>query len=420
MKRILIVAAFTAVCTTALAAQTAPVDTVAALVDTLADLASSSDVALFRRHCASITELINDRTTLTVAEKRILGDFYLTFADPADPWNSCRMATYLERKRPLIVAWRSPTDSALSLGWLFLPVDWDSLKTYPLYVILHGLYSPYQNRIEYAGIHFKPAAGPERSFNDGYAFFPWGRGNSWYEGIAETDVFEGIEFLEGLVRVDSTRKYLAGHSMGGYGAWALAQDTPAIWAAIGIHAGALANGPTDHMSVDAVAKLKNVPTYFVVGTSDYFITIDQQAYQMLTTAGNTACTFVTFNGGHEALLANWDGMYEWMKNYTLSPASTIGGGGRNGLPGRSVLESYPNPAAAGGYSTIAYSIASPVNVRLQVFDLLGREVSLLVDGPRTAGMHRIQFDGRRLPSGMYFCRLTAGTTQETKKMLLVR
>ena len=42
-----------------------------------------------------------------------------------------------------------------------------------------------------------------------------------------------------LVRVDPSRQYLCGHSMGGYGAWRIARSSPETWAALGIHAGAL-------------------------------------------------------------------------------------------------------------------------------------------------------------------------------------
>lgn len=57
----------------------------------------------------------------------------------------------------------------------------------------------------------------ETTFEDGYLLFPWGRGNVWYEGIGETDVWESISALNELVKVDSTKKYLMGFSMGGYG-----------------------------------------------------------------------------------------------------------------------------------------------------------------------------------------------------------
>ena len=59
-------------------------------------------------------------------------------------------------------------------------------------------------------------------------------------------------------------------------------------------------------------------------------------------------------------------------------------------------------------------------VRLAVYDLLGHEVALLVDGYQQAGSHLVTFDARRLSSGVYFYRLTAGGSVKTRKMTLVR
>jgi len=96
------------------AAGTAAQDTVANLLQTLVEKAAASDVALFQRHCNSIITLIGQKDSLTPSERRFLGDMYLTFADTTLASNSGEMATYLERDRPLIAAWKSPTDSVIS------------------------------------------------------------------------------------------------------------------------------------------------------------------------------------------------------------------------------------------------------------------------------------------------------------------
>jgi hypothetical protein len=59
-------------------------------------------------------------------------------------------------------------------------------------------------------------------------------------------------------------------------------------------------------------------------------------------------------------------------------------------------------------------------VRLVVYDLLGREVAVLVDGYQVPGEHRVTFDARKLASGVYFYRLVAGGAVQTRKMALVR
>ncbi len=57
---------------------------------------------------------------------------------------------------------------------------------------------------------------------------------------------------------------------------------------------------------------------------------------------------------------------------------------------------------------------------LCVFDMLGREVSVLVNERREAGVHEVEFDASGLSSGVYLYRIQAGSYVETWKLLLVR
>jgi len=59
-------------------------------------------------------------------------------------------------------------------------------------------------------------------------------------------------------------------------------------------------------------------------------------------------------------------------------------------------------------------------VRLSVLDMLGREVSVLVNERKEARAHEVKFDGSNLASGVYFYRLTAGDFLQTRRLLLLR
>jgi len=58
-------------------------------------------------------------------------------------------------------------------------------------------------------------------------------------------------------------------------------------------------------------------------------------------------------------------------------------------------------------------------VSLVVYNTLGQQVAHLVNGEIDAGYHEVKFDASKLPSGVYFYRLQAGSYAETKKLLLV-
>ena len=60
------------------------------------------------------------------------------------------------------------------------------------------------------------------------------------------------------------------------------------------------------------------------------------------------------------------------------------------------------------------------DVSLKVFDVLGNEVSTLVNEKQNAGSYSVTFDGSNFPSGVYFYKLEAGEFAETKRMVLIK
>jgi subtilisin-like proprotein convertase family protein len=81
-------------------------------------------------------------------------------------------------------------------------------------------------------------------------------------------------------------------------------------------------------------------------------------------------------------------------------------------------QNFPNPFNPS--TTIRYELPRTAYVTLSVFDMLGREVSVLVNDGMDAGHHEVQFDASRLSTGVYFYRLRAENFVSTKKMLILR
>jgi hypothetical protein len=59
-------------------------------------------------------------------------------------------------------------------------------------------------------------------------------------------------------------------------------------------------------------------------------------------------------------------------------------------------------------------------IKLVVYDILGKEVTTLVNEKQSPGVYEVAFDGSKIPSGVYFYKLTTGDFSETKKMLLIK
>jgi hypothetical protein len=59
-------------------------------------------------------------------------------------------------------------------------------------------------------------------------------------------------------------------------------------------------------------------------------------------------------------------------------------------------------------------------VVLKVFDILGKEITTLVNEKLNPGTYEVNFDGNGLSTGIYFYTLTSGSFKETKKMLMIK
>jgi hypothetical protein len=84
----------------------------------------------------------------------------------------------------------------------------------------------------------------------------------------------------------------------------------------------------------------------------------------------------------------------------------------------SLSQNYPNPFNP--VSKIRYDLPQESNVSLKIYDVLGREVKVLVDAKQTVGSYEVEFNAAKYSSGLYFYRITAGNFVQTKKMMLLK
>jgi hypothetical protein len=88
------------------------------------------------------------------------------------------------------------------------------------------------------------------------------------------------------------------------------------------------------------------------------------------------------------------------------------------VDGYGLGQNYPNPFA--GQTAITVTTPEPGQVRLAVYDVLGRHVTTLINGVMTAGEHTVEFDRRGLASGLYLYRLEAGSKTMVRTMTVVK
>jgi hypothetical protein len=83
-----------------------------------------------------------------------------------------------------------------------------------------------------------------------------------------------------------------------------------------------------------------------------------------------------------------------------------------------VDQNYPNPFNPS--TLIEYALPRDAFVRLEVFGVLGQQITTLVQEERSAGYHAVRFNAGGLPSGVYYYRIVAGDFVQVKRMLLVK
>jgi hypothetical protein len=120
-------------------------------------------------------------------------------------------------------------------------------------------------------------------------------------------------------------------------------------------------------------------------------------------------SFPDFNKRAEIIDAAYDFLFHVTgvdDNYHALPSVTA------------LAQNYPNPFNA--RTTISFELAQTATTSLDIYDILGRQIEILVNGELPAGNHQFTWDASNVSSGIYFYRLKADNIEETKRMLLIK
>jgi Secretion system C-terminal sorting domain len=145
-------------------------------------------------------------------------------------------------------------------------------------------------------------------------------------------------------------------------------------------------------------------------------------FQFKYTAPSSAGTQTLYANGNSV---NGDGKDNSQDKWNFAPNKTVVitnatgiAGGNNLVKNFTLEQNYPNPFNPS--TVIGYQIPMGSYVTLKIYDALGREIAELVNDRESAGTYKVNFNGSRLPSGIYFYTLTSGNYKSTKKMLLLK
>lgn len=83
-----------------------------------------------------------------------------------------------------------------------------------------------------------------------------------------------------------------------------------------------------------------------------------------------------------------------------------------------LFQNYPNPFNP--TTNIKYQITKSKLVVLKIYDILGKEIAVLINEKQEPGVYEVTFDASKLPSGIYFCKLISGDFSDTKRMIILK
>ncbi len=163
------------------------------------------------------------------------------------------------------------------------------------------------------------------------------------------------------------------------------------------------------------------PSYFTPGAGSPALTGANFSLPGLNDPFFTTTTYRGAFAQNGTWANNWTNFRPDTVNYSLVPIGIQPIS--NVVPsGYSLKQNYPNPFNPS--TSISFGISQSGNAKLTVFDILGREVAVLVNENLTAGEYKINFNASSLPSGVYMYRLNVNGDKanftDTKKLILVK
>jgi len=340
---------------------------------------------------------------------------------------------------------------------LHVPPSYDGLSAVPLVVALHGYTG------NGPGFQSETGFSNKADLNNFIVVYPEGTGSprSWNAGnccgTAMTNDIDDVGFISALIdtlsanyNIDSIRIYATGFSNGSMMSYRLAAELSDKIAAIAAGSGQMVLDECDPVRAVPIMHLHSLNDDVVLyeGSSEGFIYPSVEAVidiwveindcetvpDTIINNGNLMVRkwaalshnadivlFTTSTGGHSWLtsIPATDSIWAFFAAHPMDPATSVDDNDNpDAVKNLTLKQNYPNPSNA--TTTICFSVPHREKVTLKIFDLLGNEITTLLDEEMAAGEHRVIFELKNLPTGVYFYRIQAGKSIDEKKLVILK
>ena len=165
----------------------------------------------------------------------------------------------------------------------------------------------------------------------------------------------------------------------------------------------------------------NVTVVTPVSTTGTNLTIDDATSIMLwNSTGIDVSSFVVgYLGQFIGIGSQYNDQYQLLVGYQTDITTVVAVDGEIVIADRfNLISAYPNPFNPS--TKLAFSIDTPSEIRLEIYDVSGKLVDNVTNGFYQSGLHVIEWNASEHSSGMYFVNLVKGSEMRTQKVMLLK
>jgi len=217
--------------------------------------------------------------------------------------------------------------------------------------------------------------------------------------------------------IDPSKRLVLGDSYGGNISALISYNHPEVFGLCGLHSGALQPNGYEAYNLIINGPVEDIKWSSIWGSYEGSLTQNMRSLKDYLLNANYELDWLERPEGHSWGL--WRASIDRMLEYFFPDNSSGITAENNFIPDGIILyQNYPNPFNPS--TNIRFEVPHSTNIKLVLYDLLGREVRILFEGEALAGVNQIELNAENLAGGIYFYRLISEDFIATKKLMLLK